>query len=68
MVKKAYPQGVYLSTKDRTRAEAIADELGVTLHALLQYAILDFVQRYEAGEVKPKLETQMVLIPPDGEK
>jgi len=64
MAKKApSASGVYLSRKDKARVEAAADDLGVTVHALMQYAIMDFVGRYEAGEVKPRLETQPVLIP-----
>jgi len=57
------PISVYLSVEDKTRLEAIIKELGVTRHALMQYAILDFIGRYEAGEAKPKMETQPVLIP-----
>ena len=65
--KQPYPQGVYLSWKDKARLEAIADELGVNNHAVMQYAILDFLKRYEAGEVKPKLITQPVLVFPEDE-
>ena len=57
--------GVYLSVKDKARVEAIAEEYGVTVHALMQWAIMDFVGRFEAGEAKPRMETQMVLIPFD---
>jgi len=56
-------RGVYLSAQDKKRLESIADEMGVSVHALMQYAIIDFIGRYEAGEAKPKITTQPVLIP-----
>lgn len=57
------PISVYLSDEDKKRLEAIMEELGVARHALMQYAVLDFIGRYEAGEAKPKMESQPVLIP-----
>jgi len=57
------PISVYVSPGDKIRVEAVANELGVSRHALMQYAVLDFVARYEAGEAKPKIATQPVLIP-----
>jgi len=63
MAGKSKSLGVYLSREDVKRLDAICDELGVTNHALMQYAILDFLNRYEAGEAKPKIATQPVLIP-----
>jgi len=59
--------GVYLKNEDLKRLDAICDELGVNTHALMQWAMLEFLKRYEAGEVKPRMETQMVLIPPEVE-
>jgi CRISPR/Cas system-associated exonuclease Cas4 (RecB family) len=61
--KPPQARGVYLSRKDKARVEAIANELGVTVHEIMKYAIMDFVGRYEAGEAKPKITTQPVLIP-----
>ena len=63
--KPPQARGVYLSRKDKARINAIAEELGVTVHSLMQWAVLDFMKRYDAGEVKPRMETQMVLIPPE---
>jgi hypothetical protein len=57
--------GVYLVGDELTRFEAIVEELGVNTHSLMKWAILDFVNRYEAGEAKPKLASQPVLIYPD---
>lgn len=56
-------RGVYLSAKDKTRVEAVADELGVTVHEIMKYAIMDFIGRYEAGEAKPNIVSQPVLMP-----
>jgi len=65
VAKKAKSLGVYLSREDVERLDAICEELGVTTHALMQWAMLDFLNRYETGEAKPKLASQPVLIPPD---
>jgi hypothetical protein len=65
MAKQRFPIGVYLSRSNKARIDAIADELGVARHSLMQWAVLDFIKRYDAGEVKPRVEAQMVLIPPD---
>lgn len=63
MAKKSKSLGVYLSREDVERLDAICEEFGVTNHALMQYAILDFLNRYDAGEAKPKIASQPVLIP-----
>jgi len=64
MAKKTpTPTGVYLSRKDKARVEVVAEELNVTVHALMQYAVMDFIGRYEAGEAKPHIASQPVLIP-----
>jgi hypothetical protein len=63
--KPTRPTGIYLSRTDKARIDAIADELGVYSHSLMQWAVLDFLKRYEDGEVKPSVEAQMVLIRPD---
>jgi len=65
--KQPTPTGVYFSRKDKARLEAIAADMGVTVHALMKYAIMDFIVRYEAGEAKPKIDYQPVLIPPEME-
>jgi len=63
--RKTY--GVNLSAAEIERFEAVVAELGVNTHSLMKWAVLDFLIRYEAGEVKPKLESQPVLIFPDDE-
>ena len=40
--------------------EAIAEELDQARHAILKYAVLEFVRRYKAGE-RPEYETVKVL-------
>jgi len=68
MGKAVSPTGIYFSRKDKTRVEAIAEELGVSPHAFMKYAVMDYVARYEAGDAKPKITMQPVLISPDAEK
>jgi len=63
--KQPSATGVYLSWKDKARVEAVAADMGVTVHALMKYGIMDFVGRYEKGEAKPKMDYQPVLIPPE---
>jgi len=50
---KNTPVGVVLTPGQKARLNEIAAELGTNRHKVLQYAIADFIQRYEAGE-KPK--------------
>ena len=53
---KNTPVGVVLTPDQKTRLTEIAAELGTNRHRVLQYAIADFIRRYEAGE-KPKTRT-----------
>ena len=64
---KSKTLGVSIAKEDMARFDAIVEELGVSTHSLMKWAVLDFINRYEAGEVKPKLESQPVLIFPDDE-
>ena len=63
--RKTY--GVNLSAAEIERFEAVVAELGVNTHSLMKWAVLDFLTRFEAGEVMPKMETQHVLVFPDAE-
>lgn len=51
---------VGLTDEELTEVEAIAAELGQARHAILKYAVTDFVRRYKAGE-RPEYETVKVL-------
>ena len=53
---KNNPVGVVLTADQKARLNEIAAELGTNRHKVLQYAIADFIRRYEAGE-KPKTRT-----------
>jgi len=44
------PVSVGLTAEELTRLMAIAAELGQPRHAVLKYAVIDFIKRYEAGE------------------
>jgi hypothetical protein len=61
---KNKPLSVYLSSKDRARMEAAAAALGVPRHSLLQYAVLDFLARYERGDVQPETQAKNTLKAP----
>lgn len=57
--KLAYkPVTVGLTGEQLTRLAAIATELGQPRHAVLKYAVISFIKRYEAGE---RPETVTVL-------
>jgi len=51
---------VGLTGEQLAEVEAIAEELDQTRHAVLKYAVLDFVRRYNAGE-RPEYKTKKVL-------
>ena len=51
---------VGLTADELAEVEAIADELGKARHAILKYAVLEFVRRYKAGE-RPEYETVKIL-------
>ena len=44
--KKNYPVSIYLTEDEKVVMEELAKENGISRHALLQYAVLDFVKRY----------------------
>jgi len=51
--EKPNPVSVGLDQEDLTSLEEIAEELGQSRHAVMRFAIRDFIRRYEAGE-RPK--------------
>jgi len=59
--EKVNPVGVALSKEELTRLGAIAGELSQSRHAVIQYAVRDFVKRYDQGE-RPKTKTETVTI------
>lgn len=59
--KRRRPVGVYLRVKTRDEIEQIAQEEGLPLHALLAYAVSDFVRRYRKGQAKIETEKQTKL-------
>lgn len=54
--KPPNPVGVVLTREELDRLSQIAAELGVSRHALLQYAVRDLLRRWEAGE-RPRTKT-----------
>ncbi len=56
------PIGVVLTAEQITRLDQMAGELQTNRHKLLQYAVADFIRRYDAGEMpKMRTETKKVL-------
>ena len=51
------PLGVVLTAEQITRLDQIAADLQTNRHRVLQYAVGDFIKRYDAGE-KPKMRTE----------
>lgn len=61
---KVNPVGVALDAEELTRLDQIAQELNQSRHAVLLYAIRDFIKRYNQGErPKTKTETKIILTP-----
>lgn len=58
---KNTPVGVYLTRAQRTRLNKIAGETGVTLHALLKFALARFLSDYDAGRIELKTDTKKTL-------
>jgi len=60
--KKVNPVGVALEQAELDHLNEIAKELGQSRHAILQYAVRNFIKRYDQGE-RPatRKETKTVL-------
>jgi len=57
--EKINPVGVLLSKEELARLDQIAGELEQSRHALLQYAVKDFIKRYDQGE-RPRTKTETI--------
>lgn len=55
-----FPVGVKLSALELERLAQMAAEVGVSRHQLLQYAVRDYMRRWDAGE-RPRTKTETVL-------
>ena len=56
------PVGVALNAEELARLDTIAQELAQSRHAVLLYAIRDFIRRYDQGEQpRTKTETKIIL-------
>lgn len=53
---KVNPVSVGLTASELAKLQEIASELDQTRHAVIKYAIKDFIKRYDAGN-KPKTKT-----------
>lgn len=65
-VKKEEPDyasiGVGLTGKEQLKIDEIAEVLGQNRHAVLKYAVLDFIKRWDQGE-RPETKTVKILKP-----
>ncbi len=56
------PLGVVLTAEQIKQIDGIAAELQTTRHKVMQYALADFLRRWDAGErPKTRTETKTVL-------
>ena len=58
---KINPVGVALDPEELARLDQIAGELKQSRHAVLRYAVRDFIRRYNQGE-KPKTKQEVKTI------
>jgi len=59
---KVNPVGIALDPEELSRLDQIAKELKQSRHAVLLYAVRDFIRRYDQGErPKTKTETKTLL-------
>jgi hypothetical protein len=56
---KPAPVGVALTAEELVDLQTIASNEGVSRHAVLQYAVRDFIMRYAKGE-RPRIETRTI--------
>lgn len=59
---KNYPVSVYITAEERAELDDMAKAAGLTRHALLQFAVKEFMKRYRAGEIKAETETVKVTV------
>lgn len=55
--EKNTPTSVYLTREEKDTLDTIAANIDMTRHAIMQFAIRDFIARYERGEIKAQTET-----------
>jgi hypothetical protein len=51
-----YPLSVYLTAEEKLELADIAGQLGESKHAVLQFAIKEFLRRWDAGEYEIQTE------------
>lgn len=61
---KPKPMSVYLNRAALDRLDQAVQALGVNRHALLQYAVLDWLDKFERGEITVNQETKPTLKAP----
>ncbi len=55
-----YPVSVYLPEHERLYIEGIAERLGVSRHAVMQYGLKYFIAQHRAGAVEISTETKTI--------
>jgi hypothetical protein len=61
---KTNPIGVLLTFDELARLEQIAAEVGVNRHVMMQYAIKDFIKRYDQGERPRTAKREITILAP----
>jgi len=57
---KNYPVSVYLPDHEREYIEALAERLGVSRHAVMQFGVKYFIAQHRAGKVEVPIETKTI--------
>ena len=57
---KNYPISIYVTEDERDWLDALANNLGVSRHSLMQYGIRYFIKQYRDGKIEIPTETKTV--------
>jgi len=63
--KKHPPVSVYLSRDEQAEVQELADQAGISRHAMLQYGIRYFIAEYKKDKKILKTEKKTVLSKPE---
>ncbi len=59
--KKIKPASIYLTAEEQEKVQKIADELGITPHALRRYAVQKLLKDWDRGW-RPKRKKKVVQV------
>jgi len=58
--QKNYPISVYLPEHEKDYIEALAERLGVSRHALMQFGVKWFIAQHRAGNIEVPVKKKMI--------